>query len=58
MLKIIDVQKYIWDPYICFSKRIAIFRGVFSRELQELFTHGNSFAETYVGVSDIFYVCR
>ena len=38
MQKIIDMYKIYFRPYIGFSKRVAIFRGLFSRELQKLLT--------------------
>ena len=59
-------------PVDMFQQKSFNLQGDFSKELQKLFTSmdavwffakkpsedGNSFAETYVGVSNTFYVCQ
>jgi hypothetical protein len=58
MHMITNVHKIDMRPLHMFQQKNCHLQEVFSRELQETFTRGNSFAETYVGVSNIFYVCQ
>jgi hypothetical protein len=51
--RLLACMKCVCDPYKCFGKQVAIFMGLFSRELQDVY----SFAQTYVGVGNTFHPC-
>jgi hypothetical protein len=57
MHEIMDMYKKYLRPQICFGKQVAIFRGLFSTELQELSTSKyTAYGYTLTGFTEHTYV--